>query len=52
MTSHVKVIVSWHNDKYYYSHRITLNKEHEKDILDEFVQLDHDGFIIHRKLDW
>ena len=41
-----------HNDRYYYSHRITLNKEHEKDILDEFVQLDHDGFIIHRKLDW
>ena len=41
-----------HNDRYYYSHRITLNKEHEKQILDEFQQLDEDGFIPHRKLDW
>ena len=41
-----------HNDKYYYSHRQTLNKDHEKDILDEFQQLDQDGFIPYRKLDW
>ena len=41
-----------HNEMYYYSHRITLNKEHEKEILDEFQQLDEDGFIPHRKLDW
>ena len=41
-----------HNDKYYYSHRITLNKDYEKNILDEFQQLDEDGFLIHRKLDW
>ena len=41
-----------HNDTYYYSHRITLRKEYEKEILDEFQQLDEDGFLIHRKLDW
>ena len=41
-----------HNDKYYYSHRITLNKDYEKHILDEFQLLDEDGFLIHRKLDW
>ena len=41
-----------HNDKYYYSHRITLNKDYEKHILDEFQRLDEDGFLIHRKLDW
>ena len=38
-----------HNDKYYYSHRITLNKDYEKHILDEFQRLDEDGFFIHRK---
>ena len=41
-----------HNDIYYYSHRITLNKENEKEILEEFQRLDEDGFLIHRKLDW
>ena len=41
-----------HNDRYYYSHRRILNKENEKLILDEFQQLDEDGFLIHRKLDW
>ena len=41
-----------HNDRYYHSHRITLNKDYEKEILDEFQQLDDDGFIPHRKLDW
>ena len=41
-----------HSDKYYYSHRRALNKDHEKYILDEFQQLDEDGFLIHRKLDW
>ena len=37
---------------YYYSHRQKLNKEYEKEILDEFQRLDEDGFLIHRKLDW
>ena len=41
-----------HNDMYYHSHRRKLNKENEKLILDEFQQLDEDGFLIHRKLDW
>ena len=41
-----------HSDKYYYSHRVTLRKEYEKLILDEFQQLDEDGFLIHRTLDW
>ena len=41
-----------HNDIYYYFHRITLNKEYEKEILDEFQRLDADGFLIHRQLDW
>ena len=41
-----------HSDKYYYLHRVTLKKEHEKYILDEFQQLDEDGFLIHRTLDW
>ena len=40
-----------HNDRYYHSHRRTLNKENEKLILDKFQQLDEDGFLIHRKLD-
>ena len=41
-----------HSDKYYYSHRVTLRKEYEKLILDEFQQLDEEGFLIHRTLDW
>ena len=41
-----------HNDRYYYSHRQKLNKDYEKDILDEFQHLDEDGYLIHRKLDW
>ena len=41
-----------HNDIYCYSHRQRLNKEYEKEILDEFQRLDEDGFLIHRKLDW
>ena len=41
-----------HNDRYYYSHRITLNKDYEKHILYEFQQLDEDGYLVHRKLDW
>ena len=41
-----------HSDKYYYSHRVTLKKEYEKLILDEFQQLDQDGYLIHRTLDW
>ena len=41
-----------HSDKYFYSHRVTLKKEYEKLILDEFQQLDEDGFLIPRTLDW
>ena len=41
-----------HSDKYYYSHRQALNKNYEKHILDEIQQLDQDGFLVHRKLDW
>ena len=41
-----------HNDKYYYSHRQVLNKNYEKHILDEIQQLDEDGFIFHRALNW
>ena len=40
-----------HNDRCYYYHRITLIKDHEKQIFDEFQQLDEEGFIPHRKLD-
>ena len=39
-----------HNDKYYYSHRQVLNKNYEKQILEEIQQLDEDGFIFHRTL--
>ena len=35
-----------HNDRYYYLHRVTLSKDYEKHILDEFQQLD-----VPRKLD-
>ena len=35
-----------HNNKYYYSHRVTLNKYHEKYILDEFQKVDQDGLLI------
>ena len=41
-----------HNDKYYYSHRQVLNKNYEKHILDEIQQLDEDGFLFHRTLNW
>ena len=41
-----------HNEKYYYSHRQTLNKNYEKHILDEIQKLDQDGFLVHRTLDW
>ena len=41
-----------HNDNYYYSHRQVLNKDYQKEILDEFQRLDEDGFLIHRTLDW
>ena len=34
-----------------YYDRITLIKDHEKQIFDEFQQLDEEGFIPHRKLD-
>ena len=35
-----------HNDKYYYSHRMALNRNHRKYILEEFEQLKQDGFIV------
>ena len=41
-----------HNDKYYYSHRQVLNKNYEKQILEEIQQLDEDGFIFHRTVNW
>ena len=41
-----------HNEKYYYSHRQTLNKNYEKHILDEIQHLDQDGFLVNRTLDW
>ena len=47
-----KMELNEHNEKYYYSHRQVLNKNHEKFILDEIQQLDEDGYIMHRKLDW
>ena len=37
-----------HNDKYWYSHRMCLNKNHKKDILEEFEQLKSDGFKVHQ----
>ena len=39
-------------EKHYYSYRQNLNKDHEKDMLNEFQQLNEDGFIPDRKLDW
>ena len=39
-----------HNDTYYYSHRQVLNKDYEKEILDEFQRLAEDGFLIHRTM--
>ena len=47
-----KMELNEHNEKYYYSHRQVLNKNHEKYILEEIQQLDEDGYIMHRKLDW
>ena len=41
-----------HNEKYYYSHRQVLNKDYEKHILYEIQQMDEDGFLVHRTLDW
>ena len=42
-----KVELTAHNDKYYYSHRMALNKNHKKYILEEFEQLKKDGFTAH-----
>ena len=41
-----------HNEKYWYSHRQCLNRDHERYILGEFIQLKEDGFKVHRKLYW
>ena len=35
-----------HNDKYWYSHRMALNRNHKKYILEEFEQLKQDGFEV------
>ena len=35
-----------HNDKYYYSHRMALNRNHKKYILEEFEQLKQDGYTV------
>ena len=45
-----KVELVTHNDIYWYSHRQCLNRDHERYILGEFVQLEQDGFKVHRKL--
>ena len=47
-----KTELNEHNERYYYSHRQVLNKNYEKSILDEIQQLDEDGYIVHRTLDW
>ena len=47
-----KVELVTHNDIYWYSHRQCLNRDHERYILGEFVQLEQDGFKVHRKLYW
>ena len=47
-----KIELNEHNEKYYYSHRQVLNKNNEKAILDEIQQLDEDGYIFHRALNW
>ena len=35
-----------HNDKYWYSHRMCLNSNHKRYILEEFEQLKKDGFTV------
>ena len=35
-----------HNEKYWYSHRMALNRNHKKYILEEFEQLEQDGFKV------
>ena len=42
-----KLKLTEHNDKYYYSHRMALNSNHKKYILEEFEQLKDDGFKVH-----
>ena len=39
-----KVELVSHNDKYWYSHRKCLNRDHEKYILGQFIQLEEDGY--------
>ena len=51
-SSETKVELTKHNDIYWYSHRMCLNRNHKKYILEEFEQLKEDGFIVHIKLDW
>ena len=52
LSSKTKVELTAHNDKYWYSHRMCLNRNHKKYILEEFEQLKEDGFTVHIKLDW
>ena len=47
-----KIELNEHNEKYYYSHRQVLNKNNEKAILDEIQQLDEDGYLFHRAVNW
>ena len=35
-----------HNDKYYYSHRMALNRNHKKYIIEEFEELKRDGYTV------
>ena len=41
-----KAELSTHSDKYYYSHRMCLNSNHKRFILEEFEELKRDDFTV------
>ena len=45
-TCATKSDLTTHNDKYYYSHRMSMNDYHKKHILEEFEELKNDGFTV------
>ena len=48
MFCETKAKLTIHNDKSWYSPQMCLNRNHKKDILEEFEELKTDGFTVHR----
>ena len=45
-TCATKSDLTTHNDKYYYSHRMSMNSYHKRYILEEFEKIKNDGLTV------